>query len=42
MGWQGNLIDSDGDEWVGTVAANGGNLHKAPSLQVGRDGTSAS
>lgn len=39
---QGNFIDSDGNEWLGTVDANGGNLHKTPSLQDGRDGTSAS
>lgn len=39
---QGNFTDSQGNEWLGTVDANGGNLHKAPSLQDGRDGTSAS
>jgi len=39
---QGNFIDIDGNEWLGTVDANGGNLHKTPSLQDGRDGTSAS
>lgn len=39
---QGNFIDSDGNEWLGTIDANGGNLHKTPSLQDGRDGTSAS
>lgn len=39
---QGNFIDSEGREWLGTVDANGGNLHKTPSLQDGRDGTSAS
>lgn len=38
---QGNFIDADGNEWLGTVDANGGNLHKTPSLQDGRDGTSA-
>lgn len=38
---QGNFTDSDGNEWFGTVDANGGNLHKTPSLQDGRDGTSA-
>lgn len=37
---QGNFIDSDGNEWLGTVDANGGNLHRTPSLQDGRDGTS--
>lgn len=39
---QGNFIDSDGEEWLGTMDANGGNIHKTPSLQDGRDGTSAS
>jgi hypothetical protein len=39
---QGNFTDRDGNEWLGTVDANGGNIHKTPSLQDGRDGTSAS
>lgn len=39
---QGNFTDSEGREWLGTVDANGNNLHKTPSLQDGRDGTSAS
>jgi len=39
---QGNFIDSDGNEWWGTIDANGNNIHKTPSLQDGRDGTSAS
>lgn len=39
---QGNFIDSEGHEWLGTIDANGGNLHRTPSLQDGRDGTSAS
>ncbi|WP_145923426.1 hypothetical protein [Sphingopyxis macrogoltabida] len=39
---QGNAIDSNGNEWLGTINANGGNLHKTPSLQDGRDGTAAS
>ncbi len=39
---QGNFTDADGNEWLGTIDANGGNLHKTPSLQDGRDGTSAS
>lgn len=39
---QGNFTDSDGNEWLGTMDANGANLHKTPSLQDGRDGTSAS
>jgi hypothetical protein len=38
---QGNFIDSDGNEWLGTVDANGANMHKSPTLQDGRDGTSA-
>lgn len=37
---QGNFIDSDGNEWLGTFDANGNNVHKTPSLQDGRDGTS--
>lgn len=39
---QGTFIDREGNEWLGTVDANGNNLHKTPSLQDGRDGTSAS
>lgn len=39
---QGTFIDRDGNEWLGTVDSRGGNLHKTPSLQDGRDGTSAS
>ncbi|WP_293875585.1 hypothetical protein [Sphingomonas sp. UBA978] len=39
---QGTFIDSEGREWLGTIDANGGNLHRTPSLQDGRDGTSAS
>lgn len=39
---QGAFTDSDGHEWLGTMDANGGNLHKTPALQDGRDGTSAS
>jgi len=38
---QGNFTDIDGNEWLGTVDANGNSLHKTPSLQDGRDGTSA-
>lgn len=38
---QGNFIDSDGEEWLGTIAANGTNVLKASPLQDGRDGTSA-
>lgn len=37
---QGNFTDADGNEWLGTVDANGNNLHKTPSLQDGRDGSS--
>lgn len=39
---QGNFIDADGNEWLGTMDANGNTMHKTPSLQDGRDGTSAS
>jgi hypothetical protein len=39
---QGNFIDSDGNEWLGTVDGNGTNHHRSPALQDGRDGTSAS
>ncbi len=39
---QGNFIDSEGREWLGTIDGNGGNIHKTPALQDGRDGTSAS
>lgn len=39
---QGPFTDSEGNEWLGTMDANGGNIHKSPSLQDGRDGTSAS
>lgn len=39
---QGNFVDSNGNEWLGTMNADGGNLHKTPSLQDGRDGTAAS
>lgn len=39
---QGSFIDSEGEEWLGTVDANGANQHETPGLQDGRDGTSAS
>lgn len=39
---QGNFIDADGHEWLGTLDANGNSMHKTPSLQDGRDGTSPS
>lgn len=38
---QGNFIDTNGNEWFGTMTADGSNIHKTPSLQDGRDGTSA-
>lgn len=37
---QGTFTDSTGQEWLGTIGANGSNIHKVPSLQDGRDGTS--
>lgn len=39
---QGNFIDSEGNEWLGTMDGNGGSIHQTPTLQDGRDGTSAS
>ena len=39
---QGSFTDSAGNEWLGTIAPSGGNIHKTPALQDGRDGTSAS
>lgn len=39
---QGSFTDSEGNEWLGTIGPGGGNIHKTPSLQDGRDGTSAS
>ncbi|WPZ05671.1 hypothetical protein [Pelagerythrobacter marinus] len=39
---QGPFTDSDGNEWLGTIAPSGANIHQTPSLQDGRDGTSAS
>lgn len=39
---QGNFIDADGNEWLGTVDGNGRNLHSVPSIQDGRDGSSGS
>ena len=38
---QGAFIDADGNEWLGTVDSGGGNIHRTPALQDGRDGTSA-
>jgi hypothetical protein len=39
---QGTFTDSNGNDWLGTIDASGKNYHKTPSLQDGRDGTSAS
>jgi hypothetical protein len=39
---QGTFTDFEGNEWIGTVDANGVNHHKTPALQDGRDGSSAS
>ncbi len=39
---QGPFTDSQGNEWLGTINPSGGNIHKSPSLQDGRDGSSAS
>lgn len=39
---QGPFTDSDGNEWLGTITPSGANIHTTPSLQDGRDGTSAS
>jgi hypothetical protein len=39
---QGPFTDIDGNEWTGTVSASGANIHKAPPLQDGRDGSAAS
>lgn len=38
---QGKLFTSDGNEWLGTLTQDGTNLHTTPTLQDGRDGTSA-
>lgn len=41
--WQGQglLHSSDANEWLGTVDADGRDLHTFPSIQDGRDGSSA-
>jgi hypothetical protein len=41
--WQGigKLFTSDGNEWLGTIDANGRDIHTTPRLQDGRDGSSA-
>ena len=38
---QGVFIDAAGNEWLGTVDSSGGNIHRTPTLQDGRDGTAA-
>lgn len=38
---QGNFIDAQGREWLGTMDANGNNMHTTPAIQDGRDGSSA-
>jgi hypothetical protein len=39
--WQGKgkLYTSDGNEWLGTIDANGNDVHQTPRLSDGRDGT---
>jgi hypothetical protein len=39
---QGKLFTSDGNEWLGTIDANGQDYHKTPAMQDGRDGSSPS
>lgn len=39
---QGKLHTSDGQEWLGSIDANGVDHHKTPAIADGRDGTSAS
>ena len=38
---QGKLFTSDGNEWLGSITAAGQDIHKAPAIQDGRDGSSA-
>lgn len=38
---QGKLFTTGNVEWLGTLDANGNNVHKTPSISDGRDGTSA-
>lgn len=38
---QGDFTDTNGNEWLGTIDPSGRNIHQAPPLQDGRDGTSA-
>lgn len=42
--WQGKgrLFTEDGNEWLGTIDANNRDIHETPSIQDGRDGSSAS
>jgi hypothetical protein len=37
---QGKLFTSDGQEWLGTIDANGRDVHRVPPIQDGRDGSS--
>lgn len=37
---QGRLFTTDGNEWLGTVDAEGNDHHKTPAMQDGRDGSS--
>jgi len=37
---QGKLFTADGAEWLGTIDANGRDIHVVPRLQDGRDGSS--
>lgn len=39
---QGKLFTTDGNEWLGSLDGGGNDHHKAPPLQDGRDGSSAS
>lgn len=39
---QGKLNTSDGNTWLGTVDANGRDVHQTPAITDGRDGSSAS
>ena len=36
----GNFFDSDGNEWLGTIDANGNNVHRTPAVKDAREGTS--
>jgi hypothetical protein len=39
---QGKLFTNDGKEWLGSISGAGVDIHKTPSIQDGRDGSSAS